>query len=121
MKHTLKVFSGDKLVFYSDGKWLYPCFELEHFLATTEYEPATLTVHDKIVGRAAALLLIHLGIHDVAAGIMSKPGREALEYHKVKYRYESLVDQITCSTEGILMGEYDPRRAYAILKERAGL
>lgn len=40
---------------------------------------------------------------------------------QVKYRYESLVDQIACSTEGILMGEYDPRRAYAILKERAGL
>ena len=121
MVHTLEAFSGETLIFHSDGKWLYPLFELENFLATTDYEPAHLVVKDKIVGRAAALLLIRLGVGYVIAGIMSRPGKEALEQHEAKYEYERLVDRIACRTEELLIDEYDPQKAYAMLKERAGL
>jgi zinc transport system ATP-binding protein len=121
MEHTLEVFSGEALVFSSTGKWLYPLFELEDFLAATDYESAHLTVKDKIVGRASALLLVHFGVGYIIAGIMSHPGKEALEKHNIKYGYDSLVDRITCRTEEILADEYDPQRAYVILKERAGL
>jgi len=121
MAHALEAFSGETLIFYSDGKWLYPLFELEGFLAPMNYEPAHLVVKDKIVGRAAALLLIRLGVGYVIAGIMSRPGKEALEKHEVKYEYERLVDRITCRTEELLIDEYDPQKAYAILKERAKL
>ena len=76
---------------------------------------------DKIVGGASALLLVRLGVGYVIAGIMSQPGREALEKHDVKHEYQSLVDRITCRTEEILADEYDPQKAYVILKERAGL
>jgi len=120
-EHTLEVFLGEVLVFFSDGKWLYPLFELEDFLATTDHEPGALTVRDKIVGRAAALLLIRLGIREVRAGIMSKPGKEALETHGVSYEYDSLVDLIDCRTEAMLMNEYDPERAYTVLKKQARL
>ncbi len=121
MEHTLQVFAGETLVFLSDGKWLYPLFELEDFLADGDWEPATLTVRDKIVGRAAALLLIRLGIRDVRAGIMSRLGREALERHSVKYEYDTLVHRIDCRTEEMLADEFDPDRAYARLKQRAVL
>ena len=121
MVHTLEAFSGEALIFHSDGKWLYPLFELENFLATTDYKPAHLVVKDKIVGRAAALLLIRLGVGYVIAGIMSRPGKEALEKYEVKYEYERLVDRIACRTEELLIDEYDPQKAYAMLKERAGL
>jgi hypothetical protein len=119
MEHTLQVFSGETLVFFSDRKWLYPLLELEDFLANADWEPATLTVRDKIVGRAAALLLIRLGIRDVRAGIMSRLGREALEKYGVKYEYDTLVDRIDCRTEEMLIDEFDPERAYAVLKQRA--
>jgi zinc transport system ATP-binding protein len=119
MGHTLQVFSGETLIFLSDGKWLYPLFELEDFLANADWEPATLTVRDKIVGRAAALLLIRLGIRDVRAGIMSRLGREALERYVVRYEYDTLVDRIDCRTEEMLVNEFDPDRAHAMLKQRA--
>ena len=119
MEHTLTVFSGETLVFFSDGKWLYPLFELEVFLANADCEPTTLTVRDKIVGRAAALLLIRLGVRDVRAGIMSKLGKEALEKYDVKYEYDTLVDRIDCRTEEILVNEFDLEKAYTILKQRA--
>lgn len=119
MEHTLQVFSGEALVFSSDGKWLYPLFELEDFLENADWEPAALTVRDKIVGRAAALLLVRLGIRDVRAGIMSRLGREALERYGVEYEYDTLVDRIDCRTEEMLVDELDPERAYAMLKRRA--
>ena len=121
MEHTLEVFSGETPIFPSTGKWLYPLFELEDFLAATGYESAHLTVKDKIVGRASALLLVRLGVGYVIAGIMSQPGKQALEKHEVEYEYQSLVDRITCRTEEILADEFDPQKAYVILKERAGL
>ena len=121
MEHTLEAFLGEELIFHSDGKWLHPLFELEDFLTATDHEPADLTVRDKIVGRAAALLLIRLGIRDVRAGIMSKLGREALEKYDVKYEYDTLVDRIDCRTEEILVNEFDPEEAYAILRQRAKL
>ena len=119
MEHTLRVFSGETPVFCSDGKWLYPLFELENFLSTSDHDPAALTVRDKIVGRAAALLLIRLGIRDVRAGIMSKLGKEALEKYGVEYEHDILVDRIDCRTEEILVDEFDIEKAYAILKQRA--
>jgi hypothetical protein len=119
MEHTLEVFAGEALVFYSNGKWLYPLFELEDFLATADYDPATLTAGDKIVGKAAALLLIRLGIRAVRAGVMSKLGRQALEKYDVKYEYGVLVDRIDCQTEEILVNEFDLEKAYAMLRQRA--
>jgi hypothetical protein len=119
MEHTLEVYSGGELVFHSNGKWLYPLFELEEFLATTDYEPSQLVLKDKIVGRAAALLEIRLGVGTVKAGILSRLARQSLEEHNVDYEYQTLVDRIVCKTEEILADEHDPERAYLILKARA--
>ena len=119
MEHTLEVYSGEELVFYSSGKWLYPLFELEEFLATTDYEPSQLVLKDKIVGRAAALLEIRLGVGYVKAGTLSQLGKQALEEHNVEYEYQTLVERIVCKTEEILVDEHDPERAYLILKARA--
>lgn len=120
MEHTLEVYRGTTLVFHSDGKWLYPLFDLERFLTQSEHCPADLTVHDKIVGRAAALLMIHLELGRVHAQLISQLGREVLEHYAVPYTYEQQVERISCQTEHLLASEYDPEAAYARLKERAG-
>ena len=119
MEHTLEVFSGETLVFHSDGRWLYPLFELERFVESAGCDPAGLTVRDKIIGKAAALLLIRLGVGYVKAGLISIPGKEALEKHGVAHEYDRLVDRIACRTEELLSCEDDPEKAYAMLKERA--
>ncbi|MBN1261590.1 MAG: DUF1893 domain-containing protein [Anaerolineae bacterium] len=119
MPHALEVYHDADLVFHSDGKWLHPLFDLEGFLATAAYEPEDLAVRDKIVGRAAALLMIHLGIGRVHAGILSELGREVLTYHHIPFTYEALVERISCQTESLLREETDPERAYSVLRERA--
>jgi zinc transport system ATP-binding protein len=120
MDYTLEVYLGEELVFHSDGKWLYPLFELEEFLAGANLPAAQLTVKDKIVGRAAALLEVRLGVGRVVAGTMSELGRRALERYNVEHEYGTLVERILCKTEELLDDEYDPERAYEMLKARAG-
>jgi hypothetical protein len=116
MKHTLEVYSDDELIFHSDGKWLHPLFELENFLIHQNFDPASLIVKDKIVGRAAALLQLHLGIKSVRAGLMSKLAKEVFDHFQINYEYEKLVERIQCRTEELLKSEYDPQKAYEMIK-----
>lgn len=115
MKHTLEVFFNDELIFHSDGKWLYPLFELEVFLEQNKYNPELLIIRDKIVGRAAALLQLRLGFKSIRAGIMSQLAKELFDHFQIDYGYDLLVDRIQCRTEELLQYEYDPNRSYEII------
>ncbi len=118
---TLRVYHEEREVFSSVGKWLYPLFELERFLVTSSYRPESLRVEDKIVGKAAALLLVRFGIRQVKAGVLSKLGREVLAAHQVMYSAEEIVERIDCRTEALLVDVEDPDQAYRIVRARAGL
>ena len=117
--HALEVRQGETLIFYSDGKWLHPLLELERFLAGQPYDPATLAVRDKIIGRAAALLLVRLGIRRVHAVTLSELGAEVLRHFSVDFDYETLVPSVACQTEVLLGSELDPDKAHALIIERA--
>lgn len=78
-----------------------------------------MLVHDRIVGRAAALLLVRLEIQQVAADLLSKMGQEVLERFHVRYEFRTLVDKVSCKTEELLAGEFDPEKAYLVLAEGA--
>ncbi|MBC7187412.1 MAG: DUF1893 domain-containing protein [Calditrichaeota bacterium] len=119
IRHSLEVRHAGRLVFVSDGKWLHPLFELETFLQEHTIPPGELVVHDKIVGRAAALLLVYLGVSRVVADLLSRGGQEVLEHYKVSYQFVTLVDRILCRTEELLAHELDPARAHRMLLELA--
>jgi zinc transport system ATP-binding protein len=117
---TLRVYHGRQEIFTSTGKWLHPLFELEEFLLDSEYSPETLLLEDKIVGKAAALLLVRLGIRRIRAGVLSRLGLAVLENNAVQYAAEHIVQRIECRTEEILSEVEDPQEAYGLLKARAG-
>lgn len=116
MKHTLEVYHDNKLIFYNDGNWLHPLFAFDEFLKSVENERSELAVHDKIIGRAAALILLHLKITTVRAGIMSQLAKDILDEFNVQYEYSELVDRIQCRTESMLQHEHNPEKAFRILK-----
>jgi hypothetical protein len=116
MEVTLALYRGQDVLFSSSGKWLHPLFELEEFLASSGLDPAGLRVRDKIVGKAAALLLIRLGLRQVDAGVLSSRARGVLDRHAVLYSFETLVQSIACRTEEILKEIDDPEEAYAITR-----
>src|SRR5262252_3536759 len=96
---TLTVFRNGTPIFTSYGKWLHPLFELEAYLADLAFEPDQLILQDKIIGKAAALLIHRLGFRTVKAGILSRLGKAVLQRYEIGYSYEQLVDRIHCQTE----------------------
>jgi hypothetical protein len=107
-------------IFTSYGKWLHPLFELEAYLADHAVQPENLILQDKIIGKAAALLIHRLGFRTVEAGVLSGLGEAVLHRYGIAYTYELLVDRIHCQTEVLLATVEDPEEAYRLVKIRAG-
>jgi len=118
MVHSLEVYHQEKLVFFSDQNWIYPLFELEKFLQLNSFPVEELLVQDKIVGKAAALLMVHFRIRQVKAQLISRLGMETLTQFKVAFEYQQLVDRIYCQTEELLQLVMDPETGYGILAAR---
>jgi len=119
MDHSLEVYDGGQRVFACDGRWLHPLFELERFLASGASRPDGLMVADRIVGKAAAMILVHLGIRHVYGDTMSRLAATFLHTCGVRCEHRVLVDEIACRTESLLHDESDPARAYALIVARA--
>ena len=117
---TLTVFRNGTPIFTSSSKWLHPLFELEAYLADHAVQPGNLILQDKIIGKAAALLIHRLRFRIVHAGILSRLGEAVLQRHGIVYTYEQLVERIHCQTEELLATVEDPEEAYQLVKARAG-
>src|SRR4029434_284505 len=117
---TLTVLYEGSPIFTSHGKWLHPLFELEAYLAEHSIQPESLILQDKIIGKAAALLIHRLGFRTVKAGVLSKLGEAVLQRHGIVYSYAQLVERIHCQTEELLTTIEDPEEAYQLVKVRAG-
>ena len=115
---NFEVYQDDELIFQSDSHWLHPIFEFEEAVKGKELKYYLLQVRDKIIGRAAALLLVRLDIKIMHAHMLSHPGRDVLEYYKIDYSYDLLVDKIGCQTEDLLADEYDLEEAYTLIQQR---
>ena len=99
---TLTVLQDGTPIFTSHSHWLHPLFEMEAYLADHAFQPAYLLLQDKIIGKAAALLIHRLGFQTVKAGVLSRLGEAVLQRHGITYTYEQLVDRIQCQTEELL-------------------
>ncbi len=119
-EHSLELKFNGQSVFTSDGKWLYPLFDLEDFLEEQSYDPDRLVLYDKVIGKASSLLITRLGIKNVIGGIISKPAEIVFDTNSIMYTTGRVVEFIDCRTEHILMDISDPDEAYIILKTRAG-
>ena len=116
---SLQVIVNDKVVFQSYGKWLYPIFDLEDHLKEASLKMDDAIVHDKVIGKAAALLLIRLNAAYIHGEVMSDLAINALTQFNRKFSYNHRVARIDCQTEEILTLVDDPEIAYEILCKRA--
>ncbi|MCK4892704.1 MAG: DUF1893 domain-containing protein [Calditrichia bacterium] len=119
MEHSFEVYFEDNLIFYSNKNWIHPLFEFEKFLNNGNFHTEKLFVKDKIIGKAAAMLLIHFNIHKIHAKTLSHLGRDILDAYQISYTYDTLIDRIYCQTEELLHDISDTEIAYSMLKSRA--
>ena len=116
---SLQVVFDNQIVFESDGSWLYPLFDLEDFLKSHPIPMEHALVRDKVIGKAAALLLIRLGAGRVHGELMSELADKTLSHANLPHSYDRCVSRIDCKTEEILLKIDDPEKAYKIICKRA--
>ena len=115
---------SDRIVLFSSSKkWLHPLFELEEFLSLHEKYGSVasrenLLLRDTIIGRAAAFLIVRMGIRRVETDLISRRDIPLFEKHDVHVTANKTIDAIDCMTEELLKDYSDPDEVYAILVER---
>ena len=120
--YSLMVYHEGKLVFTSSSKGVRPHLEAIDALGT---QLKGTTIVDKIVGRAAALLILYSGAAEVHAGVISHGGRELLEKAGVKAVYggetehiKTVEGRIYCPFESMVQGISDPTQAYLAILDK---
>ena len=116
---VLRLTRGDVTLFTSDRPWLHPLLDLTRWIEDRGESASGCNLYDKIVGRAAALLIVRLGIRRVRTEILSRRATDVFDAHDVRYEAATRVDRIDCRTEEILADVDDPEQAYRIVRARA--
>lgn len=116
---SLLVIRDDEIIFQSDGKWLYPLFDLEDYLNNTQHNLEKTIVWDKVIGKASALLLLYLKAERVHGELISDLAFEVFEHFQIPLSYDQRVPRIKCKTETLLLDINDPDQAYQNLCKRA--
>ena len=117
---SLRVYQDQKLVFSSAQDRLLPLMEyLDRFPANDK--PAV--VFDKIVGNAAALLVVKAGCQELFSPFASQLAIETLDKYGVKYHLGEVVAYIQradrdemCPMEKLSLGKA-PETFYRLMKE----
>lgn len=119
----LKIFSSDTQIFYSESKWLHPIFEFEEFLKTYDGPRTNLSAWDSAIGKAAAVLLVRLGVKQIHGELVSNLAVKyiAQTLGEGKLTWDTLVDRLMCQTESQLENLTDSDEMYYLLRQRAKL
>ena len=116
---TLKVVEKDVIIFQSDKHWIHPLLDLDAFVSQNNLDISNAEIHDKITGKAAALLMLRFGVKIIHTHIISKLACEVFDQNSIAYSYTTLVERIDCKTEALLHEIHDPEEAYRMLMELA--
>jgi hypothetical protein len=112
-KYSLALIQGDKIIFSSDRHGLRPLMDcLENYSQVKE----KLTLHDKVIGLAAAKLIVYSGIiSEVHTPLASKPAKKFLEENGVKFYAKEIVANILkkdqssiCPSEIVALNTAEP-------------
>lgn len=118
---TLVVISSDKGVFTSSDRGVKP---LLHLLENEKDFLKGASVADKVIGKAAALLMVLGGVKEVHTNIISEPAMEVFEKHKITFFFDKKVERIInrkgdglCPMETLCIDVEEPSEAFEKIKE----
>jgi len=120
MEHSLVIRYKNNIIFTSDSHWLHPLFELDEFLSRENIPAGDLLLQDKVAGKAAACMIVRLGIKKCHIGLISKRAVAVFEKEGVEYTYDLLVEQIDCRTEYLITDDMSVEEIWLLLRKRAG-
>lgn len=120
--NSLMIYKKGELIFESSLKGIRPHLKAIDELGA-ELEGSLMV--DKILGRAAAFLVIYSKAAEVIAVVVSTPGKRVLEKYGIKFSYREEVPHIKmengviyCPFERMVQGIQDPTEAYEAIVEK---
>jgi hypothetical protein len=120
--NSLMIYKDSELIFESSLGGIRP--HLKAIDELGEELEGTLMV-DKILGRAAAFLVIYSKAAEAITNIVSSPGKQVLDEYNVKFSYREEVPHIKmkngvifCPFESMVQGISDPDEAYRAIVEK---
>lgn len=118
---SLMIYDEKELIYSSNKDGIRPHLDAIELLGDKLHGKIMV---DKIVGRAASLLMLYSQAREIHALVLSSPAKKVLE-GKVEYVYNKLVDQIKtrdgriyCPFEKMVQNIDDPIEAYYIIQEK---
>ena len=120
MEYSLIISYHDDIIFTSDSHWLYPLFELNDFLTNKKISASDIFLRDKIAGKAAACMIVYLGVKKCHIELLSERAISIFERAGVCFTYDRIVDQIYCSTETLITDDMSVDDVWLFLRKRAG-
>jgi hypothetical protein len=114
---NLIILKGDKTLFTSREEGMRPLFEAIDSLGLSTLEDSI--VADKIVGKAAALLVSYFKAREVHCIVLSERAREVLDKRRIRHYPERLTPEIMnrlgtdiCPFERAVLDVEDPEKGY---------
>ena len=117
---SLMILKDGETVFTSSEEGMRPLFEAINRLGVQKLEDSLVV--DKIVGKAAALLISYFKAKEVHCTVMSVRAGEVLKRHKIKYYPERVIPEILnrvgtgiCPFEKKVLDVDEPEKGYECL------
>ena len=114
--HTIVIYKSDASVVVSDDRGVAPLMKL---LNEDKEQLCDSLVADKVIGKAAALLMVYAGVKEVFTPTISEPAVEVFENNDIKLTYDKIVDRIInrkgdglCPMETLCLDINDPEEAF---------
>ena len=114
--HTIVIYKNDASVFVSDDRGVAPLMKL---LKEDKSQLLDSIVVDKVIGKAAALLMVFAGVKEVFTPTISSPAIEVFKNHDIKITFDDEVDRIInrkgdglCPMETLCLDTDNPEEAF---------
>lgn len=117
--HTIVIYKNDASLVVSDERGVAPLMKL---LSDNKTQLKDSIIADKVIGKAAALLMIYGYVKEVYTPIISAPAIEVFNNHNIKIHYDKKVERIInrkgdglCPMESLCMNVDNPEDAFRLI------
>ena len=119
--HTIVIYKSDASVIVSDDRGVAPLMKL---LNEDKEQLRDSMIADKVIGKAAALLMVYGKVKEVFTPTISVPAIEVFKNHNVKITYDKIVERIInrkgdglCPMETLCLNTDNPEEAFFKVNE----
>ncbi|ETZ18538.1 hypothetical protein BDCR2A_00511 [Borrelia duttonii CR2A] len=85
---TLRLFKEHRILYSNMERGLKPLLEVDNFINKYIQNKEGLEIYDKIVGKAAAVIIYNIGLQNVQAGVISQPAKDFLESRGIRVSFK---------------------------------